>query len=84
MGDVKPKTKEELAAEKKEAEQWYAAKRQVYRAARWADIDGLENGQYPNDFPGEMAALSVIMAIERKGDEILARLDSIEKRLGKE
>ena len=28
-----------------------------------------------------VAALSAIMAIERKGDEILAKLDSIEKRL---
>lgn len=81
MEDVKPKTKEQLAAEYKEAQQWYAAKNQIWRAATCADHDGMEDGQYPNEFPGEMAALSAIMAIERKGDEILAKLDSIEKRL---
>lgn len=81
MEDVKPQSKEQLAAEYKEAQQWYAAKKLVWIAATFADHDGMEDGQYPNEFPGEMAALSAIMAIERKGDEILAKLDSIEKRL---
>lgn len=81
MEDAKPKSKEQLAAEYKEAQQWNAAKKLVWIAATFADHDGMEDGQYPNEFPGEMAALSAIMAIERKGDEILAKLDSIEKRL---
>lgn len=71
------KSKEQLAAEEKQARQWAEAKRVVEDMAQ-IEIDEVNSKER---FPGYHAAIAVAAEIEKKGDEILARLDAIESRL---
>lgn len=65
-------TKEEL----KLRELWAEAKHVT------AAVSEFESSFKDNEaFPGERAALAVSTVIAKKGDEILAKLESIEKRL---
>ena len=69
-----PKTREQLAAEELEAKQWSKARRTVEFVR-----DTEDELNEPESFTGQRASIAICMAIEKKGDEILSRLDKIEK-----
>lgn len=76
--DINRKTKEQISAEAKESDQWSKARETVYFVR---DCENELNE--PESFSGQRAAIALCMAIEKKGDEILSRLEDIEKRIGK-
>ena len=72
------KTTKQFMPDETEGRQWAIAKRTVDFVR-----DTEDEVNEPESFSGQRAAIAICMAIEKKGDEILSRLEEIEKHLEK-